>query len=91
MEKQRVHLATESQKNFSSQQSVVAEVFMHAFHFITQIIKKKKVFKDQDLICIASRPFLSKTACRWQRRTQCQCLDSCWGPALLPTIPFALY
>ena len=42
MEKQRVHLATESQKNFSSQQSIVAEVFMHAFHFITQIIKKKK-------------------------------------------------
>ena len=38
MEKQIVHLATESQKNFSSQQSIVAEVFMHDFHFITQII-----------------------------------------------------
>lgn len=38
MEKQIVHLATQSQKNFSSKQSTVAEVFMHAFHFITQII-----------------------------------------------------
>lgn len=65
MEKQIVHLPTQSQTNFSSKQSIVAESVYACFSFYHTVVKKN-VFKDQDLICIASRPFLSKTACRWQ-------------------------